>query len=146
MTYDSTVGSTNGDYFSRFTYNVNCDEIPMRYFNWAEPDMPDYVSFDTTSTKNSREGSLARLTAVRDVMAENDVDAYVIPTADAHNSQYIAPADARRVWLSGLQGSSGTVVVTATEALVWTDSRYFTQFEIQVNTEHFKLMRQGKYV
>ncbi|CAH0404029.1 unnamed protein product [Chilo suppressalis] len=130
-------------YINILASSVVPGHIPMRYFNWAEPDMPDFVTYDSISAKASKEGSAQRLKAVRDVMKENGVDAYIIPTADAHNSQYIAPTDARREWLSGLQGSSGTVVVTAEEARVWTDSRYFTQFELQVNTEHFTLMRQG---
>ncbi|KOB75681.1 Uncharacterized protein OBRU01_07008, partial [Operophtera brumata] len=53
------------------------------------------------------------------------------------------PAEARREWLSGLQGSSGTAVVTARKALLWTDARYFTQFYVQVDTTHWELMRQG---
>ncbi|XP_026328042.1 xaa-Pro aminopeptidase 1-like, partial [Hyposmocoma kahamanoa] len=58
-------------------------------------------------------------------------------------SQYIAPTDARREWISGLSGSSGTALVTAKEALLWTDARYYTQFYLQVNTTLWKLMKQG---
>ncbi|KAI8431432.1 hypothetical protein MSG28_015951 [Choristoneura fumiferana] len=60
------------------------------------------------------------------------------------SSQYIAAADARREWLSGLSGSSGTAVLTADHALVWTDARYFTQFYHQVDTTQWELMRQGR--
>lgn len=59
-------------------------------------------------------------------------------------SQYIAACDARREWLSGLSGSSGTALVTSSHALVWTDGRYFTQFYLQVDTGVWSLMRQGK--
>ncbi|XP_049884490.1 xaa-Pro aminopeptidase ApepP-like [Pectinophora gossypiella] len=116
--------------------------IPMRYINWAEPDANTYAVGSSWSL-SSRENSLQRLTALRTVMAAAGVDAYIIPTGDAHNSQYIAPTDARREWISGLSGSSGTALVTAERALVWTDARYWTQFYMQVNTDYWDLMRQG---
>ncbi|KAI5639311.1 metallopeptidase family m24 domain-containing protein [Phthorimaea operculella] len=116
---------------------------PERQADWAEPDAETYVARCSGCQPVSRQSALLRLTALREVMAANNVDAYIVPTADAHNSQYIAAADARREWISGLSGSSGTAVVTAVKALVWTDARYFTQFFMQVDTDHWELMRQG---
>ncbi|XP_052748416.1 xaa-Pro aminopeptidase ApepP-like isoform X2 [Galleria mellonella] len=113
----------------------------IRHFNWAEPDGATYDVVDTT--RNTIGNSLERLTSMRQVLADYKVDAYIVPTSDAHDSQYLSPADARREWLSGLSGSSGTLVVTANEALLWTDARYFTQFEMQVDTSLWTLMRQG---
>ncbi|KAL4711040.1 hypothetical protein ACJJTC_015216 [Scirpophaga incertulas] len=106
----------------------------------------DYISYESNiepQRKNGTDNSAERLTAVQNVLKANRVDAYIVPSTNAHNT--ISPTDARREWLSGLQGSSGTVVVTATESIarVWTDSRYFTQFEQQVNTSVFTLMKQG---
>ncbi|XP_048002804.1 xaa-Pro aminopeptidase ApepP-like [Leguminivora glycinivorella] len=112
-------------------------------FEWAEPDEAVYIddgSGRTTSAKTAAE----RIAALRAVMEEHNVDAYIVPTADAHNSEYISATDARRVWLSGLTGSSGTAVVTKDHALVWTDGRYFTQFEIQVDTTQWTLMKRGQ--
>ncbi|KAJ0184228.1 hypothetical protein K1T71_000651 [Dendrolimus kikuchii] len=124
--------------------NVAFGHIPMRYyFDSAEPDSPVFISQSLTP-KLTRQESQERLYAVRSVLAQSNVDAYIVPTADAHNSQYIAPADARREWVSGLRGSSGTAVVTATRALVWTDARYWTQFEVEVDTSLWELMRQGR--
>ncbi|KAF9410201.1 hypothetical protein HW555_010638 [Spodoptera exigua] len=94
-------------------------------------------------TKMSAVTAASRLDAVREVMKSKGVDAYIVPTADAHNSQYISPADARREWLSGLRGSSGTALVTANLALVWTDARYWTQFEEEVDGNLWRLMKQG---
>ncbi|KAJ8706623.1 hypothetical protein PYW07_012701 [Mythimna separata] len=119
--------------------NVAFGHIP--YYNSAEPDAPTFVS-DIPADKMSRETAADRLTAMRGVMNDVRVDAYIVPTADAHNSQYIAPADARREWLSGLRGSSGTALVTATKALVWTDARYWTQFEVEVDGDQWTLMKQ----
>ncbi|CAF4891639.1 unnamed protein product [Pieris macdunnoughi] len=114
--------------------------VPSSYYEWAEPDTR---TISSQSSNPRRHLSLQRVDALRRVMEENGVQAYIIPTADAHNSQYIAESDARREWISGLSGSSGTALVTPTEALVWTDGRYFTQFYLQVNTTVWGLMRQG---
>ncbi|CAG5000163.1 unnamed protein product [Parnassius apollo] len=89
--------------------------------------------------------SLQRLTALRALMASQPtaLAAYIIPTADAHNSEYIASADARREWITGFTGSAGTAVVTAAQALVWTDGRYYTQFEKEADTKLWTLMKQS---
>ncbi|CAH2065199.1 unnamed protein product, partial [Iphiclides podalirius] len=110
-------------------------------YDWAEPNAPIYPA--SSRSRMTRETAQRRLDAVRVVMQKYSVDAYVVPTADAHNSQYIAAADARREWLSGLSGSSGTALATPTHALVWTDGRYFTQFYLEVDTDVWSLMRQG---
>ncbi|XP_050682912.1 xaa-Pro aminopeptidase ApepP-like [Leptidea sinapis] len=88
--------------------------------------------------------SLQKLTALRALMASQPtaVAAYIVPTADAHNSEYIAPVDARREWLSGFTGSAGTALVTQARALVWTDGRYYTQFEKEVDLGLWTLMKQ----
>ncbi|XP_063371796.1 xaa-Pro aminopeptidase ApepP-like [Cydia amplana] len=112
-------------------------------YEWAEPDEAVYID-DGTGRTSSALTAAERIAALRAVMDEHNIDAYIVPTADAHNSQYIAASDARREWLSGLSGSSGTAVVTRDHALVWTDGRYFTQFEIQVDTAQWTLMREGE--
>ncbi|KAM3955127.1 aminopeptidase P isoform 2-T2 [Aphomia sociella] len=88
---------------------------------------------------------LQRLTALRALMASQPtkLSAYIIPTADAHHSEYIAPVDARREWVSGFTGSAGTAVVTASHALVWTDGRYYTQFEKEADMTLWTLMKQS---
>ena len=55
------------------------------------------------------------------------LSAYIIPSCDAHNSEYLASCDERRAFISGFDGSAGTAIVTAKEALMWTDGRYFLQ-------------------
>ncbi|CAH0404030.1 unnamed protein product [Chilo suppressalis] len=91
------------------------------------------------------EMSLQRLTALRSLMASQPtvLAAYIVPTADAHNSEYIAAVDARREWLSGFTGSAGTAVVTGTAALLWTDGRYYTQFEKETDADVWTLMKQS---
>lgn len=68
--------------------------------------------------------------------------AYIIPSDDSHQSEYIAPRDRRREFISGFTGSAGTAVVTQTQALLWTDGRYFQQAENQLN-ENWTLMKDG---
>uniref|UniRef100_A0A2A4K1N0 Aminopeptidase P N-terminal domain-containing protein n=1 Tax=Heliothis virescens TaxID=7102 RepID=A0A2A4K1N0_HELVI len=89
--------------------------------------------------------SLLRLNALRALMENQPkvLSAYIIPTADAHNSEYIAPVDARREWISGFTGSAGTAVVTSSVALVWTDGRYYTQFEKEADLSIWTLMKQS---
>lgn len=73
-----------------------------------------------------------RLSALRKVMKEKQLDAYIIPSSDPHLSEYPADHWKSREWISGFDGSAGTVVVTADNAGLWTDSRYFLQAEIQL--------------
>ncbi|NXA32503.1 XPP2 aminopeptidase, partial [Eudromia elegans] len=77
--------------------------------------------------------STARLAALRGAMQARGVDAYVVPATDAHMSEYISERDARLGWLSGFSGSAGTAVVTLHKAALWTDSRYWTQAERQLD-------------
>jgi len=70
---------------------------------------------------------MEKLLKLRALMKEKGIDAYVIPSGDAHNSEYVAEYWQSRAWISGFIGSSGTVVVTLSEAGLWTDGRYFIQ-------------------
>lgn len=76
-------------------------------------------------------------------MSQEALDVYIVPTADAHNSEYIAPHWACREKLTGFTGSAGTAVVTQQEALLWTDSRYWLQAEEQLRESGFSLMKDG---
>lgn len=84
------------------------------------------------------------LPAFRHWMRENGIDLYIVPTADPHGSEYIAAHWQTRQWLTGFTGSAGTAVVTADEALLWTDSRYWLQAAEQLEASGFKLMREGE--
>lgn len=74
-----------------------------------------------------------RLAALRQQMQTWNLTAYIIPDTDAHMSEYIGKHDDRRAWVSGFSGSAGTAVVTMRKAAVWTDSRYWTQAERQMD-------------
>lgn len=71
-----------------------------------------------------------------------DIDAYIIPSQDAHQSEFIAECYTRRAYISGFTGSAGTAVVTKDKAALWTDGRYFLQAEKQLSS-CWNLMRAG---
>ncbi|GBP68689.1 Xaa-Pro aminopeptidase 1 [Eumeta japonica] len=114
--------------------------IPEYIYEWAEPNAPlQKINRDGSTTTRERVVELRRVMAAQ----TPPVHAYIIPTADAHSSQYIAPTDARREWITGFTASAAVAVVTADEALIWTDGRYFTQFYVEVDETVWTLMRQG---
>jgi len=68
--------------------------------------------------------------------------AYIIPSCDAHNSEYLANTDKRREYVSGFTGSAGTAIVTHSQALLWTDGRYYLQAENEMDS-NWTLMKDG---
>lgn len=85
-----------------------------------------------------------RLKKLRDLMKEKEIDAYVVPSTDPHNSEYVAEHYKGRNFISGFTGSAGTAVITAHKALLWTDGRYFTQAENELDGSDFELMKMGE--
>ncbi|XP_004860096.1 xaa-Pro aminopeptidase 2 isoform X4 [Heterocephalus glaber] len=75
----------------------------------------------------------ARLSALRQQIEAWNLSAYIIPDTDAHKSEYIGKHDERRAWITGFKGTAGTAVVTMRKAAVWTDSRYWTQAEREMD-------------
>ncbi|OAP56630.1 hypothetical protein AYL99_08742 [Fonsecaea erecta] len=83
-----------------------------------------------------------RLSQLRDLMRQHKVDIYIVPSEDSHQSEYIAPCDARRAYISGFTGSAGTAVITLEKAALSTDGRYFNQASKQLD-ENWLLLKQG---
>lgn len=88
-----------------------------------------------THTINERVGRL------RSWMKENGFTAFVFPSSDPHNSEYVADHWKSREWISGFSGSAGTAVVTLEHAALWTDSRYFIAAEKELDGTDFQLMK-----
>src|ERR1700722_19550493 len=82
-----------------------------------------------------------RIELLRGEMAREALAAVLIPSADPHLSEYLPEHWQARQWLSGFTGSVGTLVVTASFAGVWVDSRYWTQAEAQLDGTGIKLMK-----
>ncbi|KAK3418565.1 hypothetical protein EUGRSUZ_H04494 [Eucalyptus grandis] len=99
-------------------------EIGRRGGGWPEPD--------------------EKLRALRELFTRPGIgiDAYIVPSQDAHQSEFIAECYTRRAYISGFTGSAGTAVVTKDKAALWTDGRYFLQAENQLNSSWI-LMRAG---
>uniref|UniRef100_A0A9J7YR39 Xaa-Pro aminopeptidase 1 n=2 Tax=Cyprinus carpio TaxID=7962 RepID=A0A9J7YR39_CYPCA len=70
------------------------------------------------------------------------IQAYIVPSGDAHQSEYIAPCDCRREFICGFNGSAGTAIVTEQHAALWTDGRYFLQASQQMDN-NWTLMKMG---
>lgn len=85
---------------------------------------------------------ITRIKALRSAMREHAVQACIVPSADPHLSEYLPEHWQARAWLSGFDGSAGTLVVTDDFAGLWTDSRYFEQAERQLDGSGIDLMRQ----
>ncbi|OTB17679.1 hypothetical protein K445DRAFT_20150 [Daldinia sp. EC12] len=84
----------------------------------------------------------ARLAELRKLMSEKKVDVYIVPSEDSHSSEYIAPCDARRAFISGFTGSAGCAVITHEKAALATDGRYFNQASKQLD-DNWHLLKQG---
>ena len=89
-----------------------------------------------------KEETAQRLSNLREVMKREHLDAFVFPSTDPHNSEYVPDRWKGREWLSSFTGSAGTAVVTMHEAALWTDSRYFLAAEQQLAGTEFELMRE----
>ena len=82
-----------------------------------------------------------RVAALRKEMRREGLGAFIFPSTDPHQSEYVAEHWKGREWISGFNGSAGTAVVTLNGAALWTDSRYFLAAEEQLSGTAFKLMK-----
>ncbi|KAK7084037.1 Xaa-Pro aminopeptidase 2 [Halocaridina rubra] len=90
----------------------------------------------------SRVDTTERVAQLRQEIANYGVDAYIIPTDDEHQSEYVADADLRRQYISGFSGSAGTAAVTMDQQALWTDGRYFLQADDQLDC-NWLFMKSG---
>ena len=84
----------------------------------------------------------SRIQALRNVLNEKGLSAFIIPSTDPHVSEYVAPHWQSREWISGFNGSAGTIVVTLEKAGLWTDSRYFIQAADQLAGTGIELYKE----
>jgi hypothetical protein len=107
-----------------------------------------FVHGTTNNTCASRPATQKNTTKIladlRQEMQNAGIGIYVIFTSDQLGSEYMQPYDKRRDWLSGFRGSAGTAVVSEQIAALWTDNRYFTQAEEELDCANWLLMREGE--
>ena len=93
-----------------------------------------FQSFEVASRP---EDGPARLALLRREIAREGLDGFLVPRADAHQGEYVAPCDARLTWLTGFTGSAGFCAALVDQAGVFVDGRYRTQIKSQVDLAHF---------
>ncbi|HEY8889458.1 MAG TPA: aminopeptidase P family protein [Clostridium sp.] len=85
-----------------------------------------------------------RIKDLRNEMRERGIDAYIVPSSDPHQSEYVAEHYAARTFITGFTGSAGTAIVTLKEAILWTDGRYFIQAESELKGTGVTLFKMGE--
>ncbi|MBQ0119339.1 MAG: aminopeptidase P family N-terminal domain-containing protein [Bacteroidales bacterium] len=86
---------------------------------------------------------IERIAALRTLMKQNNLSAYIVPGNDPHASEYMAPHWMEMSWITGFLGETGTAVITLSEAFLWTDSRYYLQAEQELQGTSVTLMRES---
>ncbi|CUQ22327.1 aminopeptidase P family protein [Clostridium baratii] len=84
---------------------------------------------------------IERIEALRKVMKERNIDYVIIPSSDAHQSEYVSDYYKGRAYISGFTGSAGTVLIGLNEGILWTDGRYFIQAENELKGSGIKLFK-----
>ena len=84
-----------------------------------------------------------KLSSLRTLMAENDVDVLIVSNSDPHNNEYVAERWRCRQWVSHMKGSSGVVLITANWCGLWTDSRYYETAILALKGTEIELMRSS---
>ena len=85
--------------------------------------------------------TMKHVDALRQLMRENNIDAFITPSTDPHSGEYVPSRWYSREWISGFTGSAGTAVVTMHDAALWTDSRYFLQAADQLKGSGYTLQK-----
>lgn len=85
-----------------------------------------------------------RLEMLRNLMRERKIDAYLLPTSDFHESEYVGKHFKTRTFITGFTGSAGTAVITLHEACLWVDGRYFVQGAKELKGTSVTMMKMGQ--
>ena len=88
--------------------------------------------------------TIEKLAKLRSLMDQNNIDIYIVPTADFHQSEYVGEHFKARMFITGFTGSAGTAVITKDSAGLWTDGRYFIQAEKQLKDSSVDLFKMGE--
>lgn len=95
------------------------------------------------NTSDMSNSIIERVETLRKYLQKNGLSAFIFPSTDPHQGEYVPQHWMTRQWISGFDGSAGTAVVTLSDAALWTDSRYFIAAEEQLKGTPFQLMKDG---
>ena len=101
------------------------------------------VSTNLKANTNIQDTSAAKLADLRDLMADYDLDCYLIPAVDEHLNLSVPTAKQRRAWICGFTGSAGDLLVGKNSAWLFVDSRYYEQAELQVDPGLIEISKLG---
>ncbi|KAI0318858.1 Creatinase/aminopeptidase [Amylostereum chailletii] len=130
---------TKGSQATKVSHHSQASHATRASGNSRRPSLDSNASASTLvgSARERKEGyqdpikeefdTFERLEELRKLMAKDGLDYYIVPSEDAHQSEYVAPNDKRREWISGFTGSAGQAIVSKTAAYLVTDSRYWLQ-------------------
>jgi Xaa-Pro aminopeptidase len=85
-----------------------------------------------------------RIEKLRNQMSERGIEAYIVPSSDPHQSEYVAEHYTARTFITGFTGSAGTAIITLNDAILWTDGRYFIQAESELKDTGVSLFKMGE--
>lgn len=113
--------------------------MKFKFYIWH----PKNIINPTMTTEHLTNSAVCRrIEALRKTLSSNKLQAIIIPSTDPHGSEYVPDHWKIREWISGFNGSAGTVVITLDDAALWTDSRYFLQAEEQLTGTGIRLMKE----
>ncbi|MEN0000542.1 MAG: aminopeptidase P family protein [Pseudomonadota bacterium] len=95
--------------------------------------------FQSFAVKSEKAAAPARVASLRARMAAQNIGAFIVPHADAHQNEYMPPRDDRLAWLTGFTGSAGTAIITSDQAMVFVDGRYTLQAAEQTDAQTFQI-------
>ncbi len=95
--------------------------------------------FQTFDDANERDASAGRLSALRAELKRRGLDGFIVPRADRHQNEYVAPSEERLPWLTGFTGSAGAAVVLSDRAVIFVDGRYLLQVREQIDETLFSV-------
>lgn len=85
-----------------------------------------------------------RISKLRAIMIKNNIDYYLVPTSDYHQSEFVSDYFKAREYITGFTGSAGTALIGRSNAYLWTDGRYFIQAEEELSGSNIYLMKSGE--
>jgi len=139
--FSSVIANTRGGALG-FKSKFGGKSILTRHFS-SVPTLEE-STMDLVKSAASKIPAGEKLAAMRAKMEENGVDVYIVPSDDPHLSEYVPTAYMRRGFLTDFHGSAGTALVTKDKAYLWTDSRYFNEATLSLDSSHWELMKQSQ--